>query len=144
MKKRIIAIDYGRKRIGIAITDKEQLLALPFKTIVCEKSILKTAQLLMTTLKDYLKETETIVIGYPILLNGKISDMAKEVEELKKNLENLVSNIPIILMDERLTSAQADRSLRELDLNRKERSKLIDTTAALYILQSYLDKPKNG
>jgi putative holliday junction resolvase len=139
MKKRIIAIDYGKKRIGVAMTDKDQILALPHKTITCEKTLLKTSLVIIKELYDYLKETELIIIGYPILLSGKIGDMAQEVEKLKCLLEK-ETKIPIILLDERLTSAQADRSLRQLNLNRKKRSKLIDTTAALYILQCFLDR----
>jgi putative Holliday junction resolvase len=135
---RIIAIDYGNKRIGIAMTDKEKKLALPFKTIESGKNLQSTVNILIISLKEYLKETELILIGYPLLFSGKISEMAKKVEEFKRILEKTI-NIPIILLDERLTSAQADRRLKEMELTRKKRSKFIDTTAALILLEGYLN-----
>ena len=123
---RVVAIDYGKVRIGIAITDMSKTIAYPLKTIKASYTLELTCKNILEGLKDHLKEIEMIIIGLPLLLNGKISQMAKEVqsivEHLKKNIE-----IPIQFMDERLTSVMAEKHLKDtLLLNRKKRSKKID------------------
>ena len=135
---KVIAIDYGMVRIGLAISDATKTIAFPLKTIQAAPSLKKTAENISLAIKDKLAEIDEMVIGYPLLLTGKRGDMAKRVEELKKELEKIFS-FPITLFDERLTSAMAERSLKEKGFSRKKRSKKTDPIAAFFILQTYLD-----
>ncbi len=135
MNQRIAAIDFGLKRIGIALSDPRGKLASPFKTVDGGK---KGAVHVVEALRPYQQEIKTILIGLPLLMNGKEGDMAILVRTFAQELENLI-HIPILLLDERLSSAQADRSLKELSFNRKKRSTKIDMAAATLLLQNYLD-----
>ncbi len=130
---KICAIDYGMVRIGLAISDINKIIAFPFKTIQNTSSVIKSVLPHLN-----LDELELIVIGLPLLLNGKDSDMTKQVREFAKELEKQ-TNIPIVLWDERLTSTYADRCLKEAGMKRKKRNKKTDPIAATLILQSYLD-----
>ena len=131
---RIAAIDYGRVRVGLAISDETRFLARP---LVCLQN---TKQLSLLIVQELAKHgmVDAIVLGLPIQMNGKEGEMAQEVrkfaEELKKH-----TTLPIVFWDERLTSAQADRTLREAEFSRKRRAELSDTMSATVILQSYLD-----
>lgn len=139
---RIVSVDYGRARIGLAITDESKKIALPFKTISSGKNLVQSAKNVLDALKDYFPSIEKFVIGLPLMLSGKKGEMALEVEKFKEELEKL-TKIPITLWDERLTSAQAEVSLKEMDLNRKKRAQKSDPVAAYIILQNYLDSPRN-
>lgn len=135
---RIIAIDYGAARIGVASTDENKILAMPLMVVKTENTLDKTIETLLKKLSIYLPKTEMIVIGYPLLLSGEKSKMTLEVESFKKKLESNIS-IPITFYDERLTSAAAEDFLKELNLNRKKRAKKLDEIAAMIILQDYLE-----
>jgi len=142
-KNRIAAIDYGRKRIGLAITDESGKIALPLKTVFAGKKIEETFSNIFKTLNPYLLEIKELVIGYPLLLSGEKGKLAKEVEIFKNSLsknEN-IKDIKITLWDERLTSSQAENVLKEKNenLSRKKRQKKVDPIAACIILQSYLN-----
>jgi putative Holliday junction resolvase len=132
---RIAAIDYGLKRIGLALSDINKRIALPLGTVEGGK---KSIQNIAKSLP--LKEVEQIVIGLPLLMNGKKGDMADAVERFGKALEEALG-IQVIFVDERLSSKMADANLRELSLNRKKRTEKIDTVAATMLLQTYLDRP---
>jgi putative Holliday junction resolvase len=131
---RIAAIDYGLARVGLAISDEMRFLARP---LVCLPNTKQLSQAIVQELGKH-GAIEAIVLGLPIQMNGKEGEMAQEVrkfaEELKKH-----TALPILFWDERLTSAQADRTLREAELSRKKRAALSDTMSATVILQSYLD-----
>ena len=128
---RIAALDYGLKRIGVAISDERKMMALPLTTI---HGGLKEV---VDFLGKRKKELETVVIGLPLLMNGKKGDMAVAVEAFAKKLEAALE-IPVVLFDERLSSKHAEASLRETGQNRKQRSGKVDQTAAALLLQSYL------
>lgn len=142
---RIAALDYGLARIGISISDETKTIAMPFTTLQCEKKTEATAQKLVQALEEHQKlqnyQLIELVVGLPLMLSGKKGFLADEtyyfIELLKKFL-----SISIIPWDERLTTVQADRSLREGNLTRKKRAQSIDNVAALIILQSYLDHLK--
>ena len=141
-QKRVVGLDFGMARIGVAVSDGSRLIATPICVLACEKKTDATVEKLFKELKKhqelYNYEIEEIVIGLPLLLSGKKGLLADEVayfvEALKKQ-----SSIPVITWDERLTTAQAERSLNESSLTRKRRSQVVDTVAAIIILQSYLD-----
>ena len=135
MKKgRILALDVGRKRIGVAVSDEWQWTAQPL-TVIKRKD----DEGVFKTIANLVEEQEVIkvVVGLPVTLRGEIGHAAKEVlgfvEELKKRL-----SMPIITWDEALTTAEAEEILLEADLSRKKRRQVIDKLAAALILESYL------
>ncbi len=131
---RIAAIDYGLKRIGIALSDAGKKIAFPYRTVPGgRRGIAEIA----TALKG--QDVEKVLLGLPLLMNGQKGDMALEVEKFAKALEEAL-HIPIVLRDERLSSRGAEASLKEISLNRKQRSARIDETAATLLLQSFLDE----
>lgn len=140
--RRIVAIDYGLARIGLALSDERKIIANSLKTFPAEKKAEFTARKLVKELQDHADlhhyEIEEIVIGMPLMMNGKKGMLADEVIHFVSLLKELLP-IPIITWDERLSSVQADRSLREGNFSRKRRSKMVDGVAATIILQNYLD-----
>ncbi|HEX2583236.1 MAG TPA: Holliday junction resolvase RuvX [Chlamydiales bacterium] len=130
---RIAAIDWGIKRIGIAISDERKKIALPMKTVPGGKN--GAAEVIQAFA---LKQVELILVGLPLLLNGQEGPMAAAVRQFVLELEAM-STIPIKLIDERFSSKLADQRLREIRLKRKERTEKMDATAAAILLQGYLD-----
>lgn len=133
---RIAGIDYGTVRIGIALSDESRIIAIPHSILPAKKRSEETAEALLTALAPY--TLEAIVLGMPLKLSGKASFMGDEVAHFATILGQKTT-IPIVLWDERLTSVQAERSLKEAGMNRKKRSKVVDAIAAVIMLQSYLD-----
>ena len=137
---RIMAIDYGIKRIGIAMTDIMQITASPFDTID-SFSIKKNAAKIVEIAKN--NDVETIVVGIPINMNGTEGEMAETVRMFIEEIKVLCA-IPVAAVDERLTTAQAERMLiEEGDVSRDKRKGLKDRLAAAFILQTYLDTAGN-
>lgn len=139
---RTVALDYGLARIGVAVSDPTKMLANPWKNILASK---KTAETIRSVIAEmdairahYGCEIDLIVIGLPLLMSGKSGFSADEVKHFKAELEK-EQPVPIALWDERLTSVQAERSLREGALSRKKRAQKVDSVAAIIILQNYLD-----
>ncbi len=128
---RILAIDYGRARHGLALSDAMKMIASPLATIPVKLGLKGIFEAIEG------KEVERIVVGMPLLLSGEKGEMALEVEKFIGKLSER-TEIPIITWDERLTSAQAERHLAHSGLNRKQRAKASDETAAVMILQNYL------
>jgi len=129
--KKIVALDFGLKKVGVAISDATQSIALPLMTL--EGGIDKVSQ----GLDSRKNEIEVIVIGLPLLMNGQKGDMALLVEKFAHELGQKL-DLPIVLLDERLSSKHAATSLRETGLNRKKREEREDQVAALHLLQCYL------
>ena len=134
---RIAGIDFGNVRIGVAISDTRRILASPFKTFQAGKNHKETAKILAEGLKEHFP-LESIVIGLPLHLSGKESDMSQKARELGAFLKELL-NIEIIFWDERLSSLQVQRTLKEAEFSRKKQVPLLDKMAAAAILQNYLD-----
>ncbi|HEV7736776.1 MAG TPA: Holliday junction resolvase RuvX [Chlamydiales bacterium] len=133
--KRIVAIDFGIKRIGIAISDNGQTIAFPLATVSGGNNAVLNIK---NALKEKLPDVERILVGFPVLLSGKEGDMAILVKKFAQTLEEAFA-LPVELIDERFTSRLADQHLREIHLNRKERTAKLDTAAAAILLQAYLD-----
>lgn len=131
---RIVALDFGRARVGVAISDERKIIAQP---VTCLQNTKKFAEELKKCLTSY-SNIECILIGLPLQMNGKEGIMAQEVRAFAAGLEKELP-FPIQLWDERLTTAQVERSLREAEVSRKKRSQLVDTLSATLILQNYLD-----
>lgn len=135
--KRIVGIDFGLKRMGISISDTLFSFAIPIGRIDRVKDDKITLSNLSHLLKDY-KDIKTFVIGLPIHLSGKESEMSLEVRKFASFLEE-ETKIPVEFIDERLTSKTAEGLLREREMKRKDQKNHVDTLAATLILQTYLD-----
>jgi len=136
---RILGIDYGHKRLGLALSDEGQTLASPLP--VYQRRDIDQDLVYLTHLAAE-KEVGRIVVGLPRNMDGSLGEMAKEVlafvETLKKK-----THLPIDTFDERLTTAEAERVLIQANLSRKRRKTLKDSLAAVLILQGYLEDLKN-
>ena len=133
---RIIGIDYGRKRVGVAVTDPLGIFASALDTVHSAKII------------DYLKKYASnenvvrFVVGYPMNMNGKPSEAAKDVDIFLKHMAKAFPDIPVTLEDERFTSVLAHRAMIEGGMSKKDRmnKESVDKISAAIILQSYLDR----
>jgi len=136
---RILAIDYGTKRVGLAVTDPLKLIANTL-TAVHSKNIIEY-------LKKYLakEEVECFVVGKPLKLDNTESESAVHVKKFVNLLRKNFPEIPVKWMDERFTSSLARNTLHEMGLNKKNREKKenLDQISAVIILQSYLEKMLN-
>ncbi len=133
---RIAAVDFGLKRIGIALSDDRKKLALPFITVEGgKKGVANT----VAALQQKKGEIEKILVGLPLLMSGQKGEMALAAEAFAKALGE-ATGIPVELYDERLSSKMADRGMKELAMDRKMRSERLDMAAAALLLQTYLDK----
>lgn len=135
---RIMGIDYGEKRFGIALSDPLGITAQGLPTIE-RTSIQEDIKKIINIIQE--KEVQEIVVGLPKHLNNTLGDKAKEVlyfiDTLKKHI-----NIPIKTFDERFSTVRANRAMLEGDLSRKKRKERVDMIAAQLILQGYLDMIK--
>jgi len=131
---RLLGLDVGTKRIGVALSDMLLITAQGLDTI--ERKDLKTD---IDRIKKLVEENSVteIVVGLPLNMSGTYSAMTKEVVGFIDNLSSAVS-VPVKTWDERLTSMQAERIMLESDMSRKKRKKLSDKIAAQIILQSYM------
>jgi len=132
---RILAIDYGTKRTGIAVSD-------PLKIIAGGLDTLPTHDL-MRFIKEYLaaNEVETIVVGKPLQMNGQPSDSFVHIKPFVSRLKSEFAGTEVVYHDERFTSKMAQRTILESGVSRAKRQDkaLVDKVSAMIILQSYLD-----
>lgn len=135
---RIIGIDYGNARTGIAVSDPLGIFASPLETVTSAKII--------EYLQNYAR-TETIVrfvVGYPLNLDGRPAQAASDVDRFLKTLAKAFPDIPISLEDERFTSVLAHRAMIDGGMKKSDRrdKKQVDRISAAIILQSFMDKKK--
>jgi putative Holliday junction resolvase len=132
---RILALDHGTRRIGVAVSDEMQMIASPLEYIPAEPF----ADFLVR-LKEILreKEVELIIIGMPRNMDGSYGPAALKVQEFIAVLKDAIT-IPIKSLDERLTTVQAQKYLIQGNVRREKRKEKVDKTAAAILLQSYLD-----
>jgi putative Holliday junction resolvase len=135
---RILSIDYGKKRTGIAVTDNLQIVAGGLATV--------NTPLLLAFLHDYFakEQVEKIVIGYPKHLNNQPADIVPEIESFADTLQKKFPNKEIIFFDERFSSKIALKTMIDGGLSKKQRQNkaLIDKISAVVILQSYMESHK--
>lgn len=134
--ERIMGLDIGDKTIGVAISDPLKITAQGLKTIRREGLKKDISELKNIINKYNIKE---IVVGFPKNMDNTVGPQGEKVLDFVEKLKRKI-NINIVLEDERLTTVSAERILIEGDISRKKRKKLIDTVAATYILQTYLDR----
>lgn len=132
---RILAIDYGRRRSGIAVTDVLQLIANGLATVPTHK--------LLQFILDYVQKepVERILVGLPKQMNNEPSENMKYIEPFVRSLKKKLPDIPVEYVDERFTSVLAHQAMREGGLKKKARQDkaLVDEISATIILQSYLE-----
>ncbi len=135
---RVLGIDYGQARVGIAITDELKITAQGLKTINHNGN----DKILLAKLDEIIKEydIDTIVIGMPLHMNGDKSKRAEITEKFVHKLKCKYNKMKIVTQDERLTTVQAHRTMNDLDINKKRKKELVDTISAVYILETYINK----
>ena len=135
---RIIAIDYGRKRTGLAVTDRLQIIANGLTTVPSGEAV--------KYLTDYISNepVDLLVVGYPKQMNNEPSENLKYVEAFVKQLNKALPAIPVKYYDERFTSALAQQAMIDGGVKKKKRrdKKKIDEISAVLILQDYLESKK--
>jgi putative holliday junction resolvase len=132
---RILALDHGTKRIGVAISDETKTIAQPLEYIPAEPFADFLARLKKLLLE---KEIDLVLIGLPRNMDGSYGPAAQKVEAFVAVLRSAIT-VPIKTWDERLTSAQANRILIQGKVRRDQRKEKVDKMAAAILLQSYLD-----
>jgi len=138
-KSRLIGLDLGSKRIGIAICDEHQSIATPFKTIQ-KDNFDKFLKELILIIKE--NNIDGIIVGNPINMDGSLGPSAQSVKDVCKNiLKNI--NMPLCLWDERLSTVGAFNLSSQLDIKVTKKVKKIDQNAAAFILQGAIDYLKN-
>lgn len=132
---RVLAIDHGTVRMGLALSDELGVIAQPLEFVPAEPP-----EKFFARLKEIIteKQVELLLVGMPRNMDGSYGPAAAKVREFIEALKSDVS-VPIKTWDERLTSAQANRMLIQADVRRDQRKQKVDKTAAAILLQSYLD-----
>ncbi len=135
---RYLGIDFGTKRLGLAISDEMGIIAGKYGTL--DSRGIKND---LSRIKDIIEKegVQTVIVGYPRNMDGSSGDSAGKVEAFVKGLREIV-DIPIETWDERLSSVSAEKLLIKGDVRRKKRKKVIDQVSAVIILQNYLDHQK--
>ena len=138
---RILGIDYGDARTGIAITDALNITAQGLETIHNQGSDKIILRRLDEIIEQY--NVDTIVIGRPLNMNGTESERTKVTEKFIHKLKCKYNKLKIETIDERLTTVAAHKTMIFLDVNKNKKKNIVDTISAVYILETYLNKIKN-
>jgi len=135
VRSRLIGIDLGTKRIGIAICDEKQKIATPFKTL--NKNKLDD---LIFELKSIIQENDVkgIIVGNPLNMDGSFGKSSQSAKDISENISKNI-NLPVCMWDERLSTVGAFNLSSQLDVNVNKREKKIDENAAAFILQGAID-----
>ncbi len=134
--KRILGVDLGDARTGLAISDELQMLAHPLETISASTAEKVTRRIIALAVE---RELETIVIGLPRHMNGALGERAERAQKFADALGKRLS-VPIVMWDERWSSVAAERALHEAGRKTREMKGVRDQVAAQFILQGYLDR----
>jgi putative Holliday junction resolvase len=132
---RVMALDIGDRRIGIALSDPGQILARGLE-VLRRRSRESDMAAIASLVEEH--EVEKIIVGHPRRLNGTVGEQARKVEAYARALQEAVE-IPVILWDERFSTLRAQKAMIEAGRRRRERKRRLDAVAAAVILQDYLD-----
>lgn len=136
---RILALDYGRKRTGIAVTDSLQIIANGLTTVPSGETL--------DFILNYIKQepVERIIVGLPRQMNNEFSENMRYIEPFVNRLKKTLPHIPVEYFDERFTSKLAHRAMLEGGMKKKDRQNkaMVDEISAVIILQSYMESKKN-
>ena len=138
---RILGIDYGEARVGIAITDQLNITVQGLETIQRNGSDKVILRRLDEIFEKY--EVDTIVVGMPLNMNGTMSERAKITEQFVHKLKCKYNKMEIHTIDERLTTVEAHKTMNFLEVNKNKKKNIVDTISAVYILETYLNKLKD-
>lgn len=136
---RVLAVDFGERRIGLAMSDPSATIAQPLPTMIRRAGkrppVAKILDIITTN------EIDAVVVGLPLALSGEDTDWTREVRAFAQTLQTR-SGVTVAMLDERMTSVQAERSVRELGLKKSQREQKdrIDSAAAIILLQLYLNQ----
>ena len=135
---RIVGIDYGRKRVGVAVSDPLGIFASALETVHSAKII--------EYLKNYAQKEKIVrfVVGYPVNMNGAPSEAARDVDVFLKHLAKAFPDVPVVKEDERFTSVLAHRAMIDGGMKKQDRQKKesVDKISSAIILQSYMDRSR--
>lgn len=136
-----MALDYGRRRIGVAASDPSRTIAAPHVTMKNGDPPVEPPLGLLNLLEDL--APTVVIVGIPVHMDGRVGEMASEAKEFATRLAAL-SGLPVVERDERLTSYEADEMLRSMDLPRRKRREkgLKDMLAATLLLKAFLEEAK--
>jgi len=137
---RILGLDYGRRRVGVAVSDPLGLTAQPFETWsgLRREEVVESTCILVERMG-----VERVVVGFPLTLRGERGRMAREVERFADKLSQRI-RVPVTLWDERLTSVQAQRFLQQMGEKPSRKKERVDLIASVLLLQNYLDYQKGS
>ena len=138
---RILGIDYGDARTGIAITDALNITVQGLETIQNEGSDKIILRRLDELIEQY--KIDILVVGKPINMNGTSSERTEKTERFIHKLKCKYNKLKIETIDERLTTVAAHKTMNFLDINKNKKKNIVDTISAVYILETYLNKIKN-
>ena len=134
--QRLLGLDLGEKTIGLALSDTGLTIATPLKTLARGKFKVDAPVLIALALEH---DIGGLVVGFPINMDGTEGPSAQSARAFTRNFAS-VSDLPVILIDERLSTAAVTRTLIDADTSRRRRAELVDKMAAAYILQGALDR----
>jgi len=132
---RYLAIDYGTRRLGLAVSDPEGRMAFPYKTIeyrASKKLVREISEIIAQ------EEIEGLVMGLPLTLEAEETDLSAKVRKFAESLEK-ATGLRVHLVNEALTSFEAEQALKQAGVSAKKQKKIVDQQAAVIILQSYLE-----
>ena len=138
---RILGIDYGDARVGVAITDALNITVQGLETIQRNQSDKNVLKRLDEILKEY--EVETIVVGLPLNLKGEKTERTIITEKFIHKLKCKYNKKKIAAMDERLTTVEAHKTMNFLNVDKNKKRSIVDTISAVYILEAYIQKNNN-
>ncbi len=137
---RYLGLDYGEKRIGVALSDPTGFLAQPLKTIHYRSQKEAIAEIVRIVLEQ---EVAGVVLGLPLGMSGQDTEKTREVRQFAEKLRARLP-VPLELLDERLTTRQAQQTLRQMGKKPSKHRNIIDQMAAQYILQTFLERRSGG
>lgn len=135
----VLAVDLGDARIGIAVSDPDRRMAVPVGTV--RTGAPDDLKAIAAIVRD--RGVKLVVVGHPLLLNGDIGDRARHAEAFAGAIASFVG-VPVVLHDERLSTTQAERELRDAGVRGIERRRAVDASAAVVILESFLAAGRSG
>jgi len=144
---RVLGIDYGLRRIGLALSDATATLASPWRLVQRPPSEAETLRMMIKEIDTLARDDdglEAVIVGWPRRLDGTPTDQTKIVETFASALKAKIA-VPVVLQDERLSSREAESRLATREPDWRKRKAKLDAAAAAVILQDYLDgRPRNG
>ncbi len=140
---RILGVDYGQRRVGLAVSDPTGTIAQPLPTLTRRAGKRPPVQAIADLAREW--QVEALVVGLPLTLAGDESDWTRETRAFGQKLAER-TGLPLHFVDERMTSVRAERAVRSLGLRRSEREDKarVDAAAAVLILQAFLDRTAHG